>query len=85
MERTVRKLSSEGQLQAIMSRQDSEPLLALLHNMEAAASIRAAKKLAEESGVLHQSVTEFLDELAELSQDQDILMRALLDQSAAPS
>ena len=74
--RTVRRLMSEAEAQADMSRQDADPFVALLHNAEATAHLRAAKGLSEESGLGQER--DFVDALAELSEEQDDLIRALM-------
>lgn len=78
MLRTVRRVCADADAQCEMSRQDTDPLIALLHNVEAASNLKAAKRLAEESGTLKESKRDFVTALAELGQEQDALIRALL-------
>jgi len=78
MVRTVWRVCADADAQGEMSRQDADPLIALLHNVEAGANLRAAKRLAEESGTLKESKRDFVSILAELGQEQDTLIRALL-------
>jgi hypothetical protein len=77
--RTISRLVREGTSQAEVSRQDTDLLVAMLHNAEAAARLRAAKHLAEESGSTHSVRVDFLDLLAELSEEQEALLRALME------
>ena len=74
---TVKRVSSDALIQAEFSRQDTDPIVALLHNAEASCHLRAAKRLAEESGVTKTTGLDFVDLLAELAQDQDALLREL--------
>jgi hypothetical protein len=71
----VRKLGIDSDAQAEMSRQDTDPLVALLHNVEAAANARVAKRLADESGL--PPPRDYLASIDELSLEQDELLRAL--------
>ena len=69
----------ESDIQGQVSRQDSDPLIALLHNTEAIANLRIAKRLAEETGLTKDMQVDFMDVLAELSNEQEILVRTLSD------
>lgn len=74
------RIAAEAQTQAEMSRQDTEPLIALLHNIEAASGFRAAKRLCEESGASQrEQVNTYLGLLCDLTEEQDSILRALLE------
>jgi FlaG/FlaF family flagellin (archaellin) len=77
--RAVSRLIREGISQAEVSRQDTDVVVAMLHNAEAAARLRAAKHLAEESGNMHSVHVDFLDLLAQLSEEQEALLRAITE------
>ena len=77
MLRTVQRVGSDAAVLAEISRQDTDPIVALLHNAEAACHLRAAKRLAEETGVTAASGIDFVDLLAGLAQDQEVMMREL--------
>ena len=77
---TVNKIAMESQTQADMSRQDTDPLIALLHNIEAASGFKAAKRLSEECGVANkESSDQYLSDLCDLTEEQDSILRSLLD------
>ena len=73
----VRRLTLEGEAQVEMSRQDQDPFVALVHNVEAAARLRTAKRLLEESGSNNEC--DLVDRLAELAEEQDALTHLLMD------
>lgn len=75
MRQTERRLAREGLTLTEVSRQDSEALIALLHNAEASAHLRAAKLLAEESGSVGH--LDYLDILADLSNEQEVILLEL--------
>ena len=76
---TIRRLVQEGKLKSAISRQDVDPLIALLHNAEAAAHYQAGKKLAEECGMV-QGGYDFIDLLADLGTEQESILRVLTQQ-----
>lgn len=78
--RALRRILRESDTQAQVSRQDADPLVALLHNAEASANLRVAKRLAEETGLTSAVKMDFMDALAELGCDQETLVRALTEQ-----
>lgn len=73
----VRRLTSEGEAQAQMSKQDQDPFVGLVHNVEAAARLRTAKCLLEETG--SENDCNLVDRLAELVEEQEALIRLLMD------
>ena len=73
----ARRLTSEGEAQAQMSKQDQDPFVGLVHTVEAAARLRTAKRLLEESG--SETDCNLVDRLAELADEQEALMRLLTD------
>lgn len=74
------RIAAEAQIQAEMSRQDTDALIALLHNIEAASGFRAAKRLCEESGVSQREhVNKCQGMLCDLAEEQDSILRALLE------
>uniref|UniRef100_A0A6C0C2B5 Uncharacterized protein n=1 Tax=viral metagenome TaxID=1070528 RepID=A0A6C0C2B5_9ZZZZ len=74
------RMAGDAQVQAEMSRQDTDALIALLHNVEASAGFRAAKRLCEEGGGADRDqVNKYLGMLCDLSEEQDIIIRALVD------
>lgn len=75
MRQTERRLARDGMAQAAVSRQDTEAVVALLHNAEASAHLRAAKALAEESGSAGQ--LDYLDQLADLATEQESILLEL--------
>ena len=77
MLRTVRRIISDADAQAEMSHQDADPLVAMLHNIEASANLKAARRLAEESRVSHLCKQDFVGTLAELAEEQGELIQAL--------
>lgn len=74
---TVKRISNDALTQAEISRQDTDPIVALLHNAEAICHLRAAKRLAEESSTTRATGLDFMDLLEGLAQDQDSLLREL--------
>ena len=80
MLRTVLRLTADAETQMEMSHQDTDPFVGLLHNLEASAYFRAAKRLAEESRIVSRTKKDFVSTLAELSQEQDSLLHRLMDQ-----
>ena len=79
MLRSIKRIHADAQTQIEMSRQDTDPVIALMHNAEASSHLRAAKRLAEESGVLHTCKINFIDLMATLAQEQDVIMRDLTE------
>ena len=77
---TIQRIVGDATLQAEVSRQDTDPLIALVHNSEASANLRAAKRLNDESGFAPSEP--IMDALVELSKDQDLLIRALAAENA---
>lgn len=75
MRQTERRLARDGMAQAAVSRQDTDAVVALLHNAEASAHLRAAKILAEESG--GQGEHDYLDQLADLATEQESILMEL--------
>ena len=74
------RIAAEAQIQADMSRQDTNALIALLHNVEATTGVRAAKRLHEESGVPKQElINGYLGMLCDLAEEQDSIVRVLLE------
>ena len=74
---TVKRIGNDALTQAEISRQDTDPIIALLHNSEAICHLRAAKRLSEEASVTKATGLDFVDLLAGLVQDQDSLLREL--------
>jgi hypothetical protein len=74
---TVKRISNDALMQAEISRQDTDPIVALLHNAEAICHLRAAKRLSEETSTTKSTGLDFVDLLAGLAQDQDALLREL--------
>jgi len=78
MQQTVRRVSSEAKAQAEMSQQDKDPLVALMHNLEATAGLKSAKRLSEESGTGSDLVDhDFVGDIADLAEERDSLMHVL--------
>ena len=77
--RTLGRIVKEGDMQAQISRQDADPLVAILHNAEATSNLRVAKHLAEETGLTQKLGVDFMDRLAELVSERDELIRLLME------
>ena len=73
--RTVQRCWMDAQTSAEISRQDTDPLVALLHNMEALAVARQAKRLADEC--LLKPPQDFTGLIADLRAEQDQHLRAV--------
>jgi hypothetical protein len=75
MRQTEKRLARDGLARAAVSRQDTDTVIALLHNAEATAYLHAAKALAEESG--HAGQLDYLDHMAQLATEQETILMEL--------
>ena len=73
-------LTKDGLAQLAISRQDSEPLIALTHNIEASSYLRLAKRLVEESGGGHYKRHDYVDILTDLKIENEKIMQDLISQ-----
>ena len=73
----ARRLLRDADVQAQLAQQDADPLVALIHSVEAHTNMRAAKRLGEETNTLRQLKRDFVDALAQLQRDQDLCIQAL--------
>ena len=74
----AQNVTRDGLAQMVLSRQDSEPLIALLHNIEASSHLRLAKRLLEEGGAKHESDIDYIDILADLSSEHENILQELI-------
>ena len=77
----ARRLLRDADAQAQMARQDSDPLVALIHSVEAHTNMRAARRLGEETKTLPLLRRDFVDDLAQMQQEQDLCVQALMEHS----
>lgn len=76
---TAHRIAADAQMQSIMSRQDTDPIVALFHNIEASAGYKVAKRLCEESGKSSKEQRElYMSSLCDLNEEQDSLLHTLL-------
>ena len=76
--RISKGITKDGLTQLAISRQDSEPLIALIHNIEASNCLKLAKRLVEESGGEHHDKYDYIDLLADLTAEREKIMQELL-------
>lgn len=75
----ARRLLRDADAQAQLAGQDADPLVALIHNVEAHTNMRAAKRLGEETNTLRLLKRDFVDALAKLQREQDLCIQALAE------
>lgn len=75
VKRAVSQLIKDVMVLQVMSQQDELPILSLLHNAEALATVRVALALTQEHGI--NSNEELLDLHSQLKEEQETLLEAL--------
>jgi hypothetical protein len=74
---TCLKLLKEGEFARNLSKQDTLPVIALLHNIEALTLVKCAKKLANEYSL--PVSPDVLDMLQDLQDETDIIIANIID------
>jgi hypothetical protein len=70
---SCQKLLRESEFARSMSRQDEEPVIALVHNCDALSTARCARKIAEEYSI--PISPDLLDAIEELVGEQDVILQ----------
>lgn len=74
VQKAVDRLKKEAAILQSASHQDDLPILALVHNSEALAAVRAARALVQEHGLMSEDL---LDLTVQLQEEQDMILAAV--------